>query len=102
MARFDVYRLPGRAAPLVVDVQADLLRDLASRVVVPLAPRSSAAQEALPQLKPVLKVAGKDYIFEATDIAVLPSMLLREPVAKIEADHRADITGALDFLFQGF
>jgi len=28
MARFDVYRLPGRGAPLVVDVQANILNDL--------------------------------------------------------------------------
>lgn len=102
MARFDVYRLPGRSAPLVVDVQADLLSDLASRVVVPLAPKSSAAHEAMPRLKPVLRVADKDYIFEPTDIAVLPATLLKVPVANVEADHRDDITGALDFLFQGF
>lgn len=37
MARLDVYSLPGeRRAGYIVDVQADLLSHLATRVVVPL------------------------------------------------------------------
>ncbi|MDH5211807.1 MAG: CcdB family protein, partial [Betaproteobacteria bacterium] len=40
MARFDVYRNPNRKSrdrvPLLLDVQASLLEDLATRLVVPL------------------------------------------------------------------
>jgi hypothetical protein len=43
VARFDVYRFQSRAAPLVVDVQTDILSDLASRGVVPPAPADRAA-----------------------------------------------------------
>jgi toxin CcdB len=102
MARFDVYRLPGRLALLVVDVQADLLSDLMSRVVVPLEPKSSARPERLPRLEPEFRIAGKDYIFKPTDIAVLPSNVLRKPVANVEADYRNEVVAALDFLFFGF
>lgn len=38
MARFDVYSFKGNA-PLVVDVQADILDALNSRIVIPLLPR---------------------------------------------------------------
>lgn len=102
MARFEVYRFASRSAPLVVDVQAELLASLSTRVVVPLAPKSSDQKEALPRLKPILRIAGKDYVFKPTDIAVLPAGLLRDPVANIEAEYRREIIDALDFLFQGF
>lgn len=102
MARFDVYRFPSKAAPLVVDVQADLLSELASRVVVPLAPAGRAGREALPQLKPKISVEGKDYIFMTTDIAALPVSRLGAHVTNIEDTHRDDISNALDFLFLGF
>lgn len=102
MARFDVYRFAAKAAPLVVDVQADVLEDLASRVVVPLVPVRNAAREALPQLKPKIVVEGKAYILMTTDIAALPRACLGPRVANIGARHRDDITNALDFLFIGF
>jgi len=102
MARFDVYRFASKAAPLVVDVQADLLSDLASRVVVPLAPENKAKREALPRLKPLIRVGDGAYVFMTTDIGVLPKGRLGAHVANIEDAHRDEITAALDFLFQGF
>lgn len=102
MARFDVYRFAAKAAPLVVDVQADVLEDLASRVVVPLAPVRQAQKEALPRLKPRIVVDGKDYILMTTDLAALPRARLGPWVGNIEAEHRDDIVNALDFLFVGF
>ncbi len=50
MARFDVYRFPSKSAPLVVDVQSDILGELNSRVVIPLVPVTKAASEELPRL----------------------------------------------------
>ena len=102
MARFDVYRFAAKAAPLVVDVQADVLEDLASRVVVPLVPVRTASKEALPRLKPHIVVEGKSYILMTTDIAALPRTHLGPRVGNIEAEHRDDIINALDFLFVGF
>ena len=102
MARFDVYRLPGRSALLVVDMQADLLSDLATRVVVPLAPLAAGRREDIPRLNPVVTIGDKEYYFKPTDIATLPRALLRDPVANIEEAHRHDVTAAMDFLLQGF
>lgn len=102
MARFDVYRFASKAAPLVVDVQSNVLDDLASRVVIPLAPAKKAQREALPRLKPNLVIQNKDYILMTTDIAALPRARLGAHVANIESDYRDDITNALDFLLFGF
>ncbi len=87
---------------MVVDVQADLLSDLASRVVVPLVPEQKAKHEKLPQLKPLIRVGDADYVLMTTDIGVLPKSQLGAHVTNIEDKHRDDITAALDFLFQGF
>ena len=73
MARFDVYRFRSRATPLVVDVQADVLSDLASRVVVPLVTIDQAEKEVLARLKPAIRIAGNDYILMTTDLRRLRS-----------------------------
>lgn len=102
MARFDVYRFPSKSAPLVVDVQSDILGDLNSRVVIPLVPVTKAASEELPRLKPRIEVGGKSYILMTTDMAALPKNRLGALVTNVEGAARDDISNALDFLFFGF
>ncbi|MEO0981143.1 MAG: CcdB family protein [Pseudomonadota bacterium] len=102
MARFDVYAYASRAAPLVIDVQANLLADLSTRVVVPLAPKTQASAEALPRLKPEIVVDATPYILMTTDIAALPTDRLGPRIGNLETAYRDTITAALDFLFQGF
>lgn len=100
MARFDVYTYSAKV-PYVVDVQADLLSDLKTRVVVPLLPFSKAKQEYAERLKPVIKVKGKKFILMTTDIGTLHQSDLKNFVDNIE-EQRDTVTQALDFLFQGF
>lgn len=102
MARFDVYKYASKIAPLVVDVQAGLLSDLHTCVVIPLVPLKKARKETLPRLKPVIRVRREEYVLITTDIGTLTKKSLGNPVANIEDTHRQDITDALDFLFQGF
>jgi toxin CcdB len=102
MPRFDVYELEGRFAPLVVDVQADLLSGLGTRVVVPLTVPSETSDLPLRRLKPLIDIGGVAYLFQAPDIGAMLAKDLRNPIANVEARHRDDITRALDFLFQGF
>ena len=102
MSRFDVYRIGARAAPLVLDVQSDVLDDLASRVVIPLVPATRGEGEEMSRLKPRLVIQGEAYILMTTDIAALPRARLGAHVANIERDYRDVITNALDFLFLGF
>jgi toxin CcdB len=57
MARLDVYPMPGRrSAGFVVDVQSDLLADLASRVVVPLLPETETRPAS--RLNPIFDISG--------------------------------------------
>lgn len=100
MAQFDVYPY-SEAVPFVIDIQANLLSALKTRVVVPLLSQAQAKQEMLPKLKPVINVKGKNYILMTTDIGTLKVSNLKGPVDNVE-NQRQTIVDALDFLFQGF
>ncbi|WP_421791326.1 CcdB family protein [Hyphobacterium sp.] len=102
MARFDVYRLGTSKVPLVVDVQANLLDDLASRVVIPLRPSGDAATEAISRLTPQIEVEGEAYVLMTADIAALPVIRLGEKVTNLGERSGDEISAALDFLFSGF
>lgn len=102
MARFDVYKMRAQTdVPLVVDVQADLLEALRTRVVVPLLLLADAEHEAAARLKPIVDIVGKPYVLMTTDLSAIPISALGEKIASIE-QQRQIIVDALDFLFQGF
>lgn len=100
MARFDVYKMDG-PAPLVIDVQADLLSDLNSRVVVPLLPVAEVPAEAMPRLRPRIRVLSQEYVLSTPEFAAVPTSELGEQVANLD-DQRGVIIDAIDFLLQGF
>jgi len=100
MARFDVYKYSA-AIPYLVDVQANLLSDLKTRVVIPLLSHTQAKKEVLPRLKPIIKIHGKDYVLMTTDIGTLKVSDLGTPAENIQ-DQRQAITEAIDFLMAGF
>ncbi|MEM6650807.1 MAG: CcdB family protein [Pseudomonadota bacterium] len=102
MARFDVYQYDSAFAPLVVDVQADLLNDLSTRVIIPLIPFDKIKTKPLPRLTPIIEIHDNNYSLMTTDLAALPLKQLRKKVCNIEDDYRDVISGALDLLFIGF
>jgi toxin CcdB len=99
MARFGVFRNPD-AAGYLLDVQADLLGHLNTRVVVPLLPLNVVPTPAK-TLNPVFEVDGEAMVMATQFLAAVPTSLLRTCVASLEG-QRHDITTALDLLFQGF
>lgn len=99
MARFDVYR-NGAGEGFLLDVQADLLSHLNTRVVVPLLARDGDLLSAK-GLNPVFEIEGGGWVMATQFMAAVPSSLLKAPVARLDA-FRAEITTALDMLFQGF
>jgi toxin CcdB len=105
MARFDVYPNPGAHAsstPYLLDVQSDLLDGLDSRMVIPLRYLDHFAKVKLPtRLTPVFNILGKDYLLETPKMGAVPQRILKACVASLEPEQ-ARITGALDFLFQGY
>jgi toxin CcdB len=99
MARYDVYPNPDRAGYLL-DVQADLLAGLNTRVVVPLLPRGAAPAPA-ERLNPTFRVETSEVVMATQFLAAVPASILAAPVANV-SDRAIDITNALDMVFQGF
>ena len=99
MARFDIYANPGGAG-YIIDIQADILSDLNTRIVVPLMPLSAAPSPAK-RLNPVFGVGGEPHVMVTQFMAAIPRALLREPVTNL-ADHDAEIMAALDMVLVGF
>lgn len=98
MARFDVYANPD-ADGYLLDVQADLLSHLNTRIVVPLLAKSRAPAAAA-TLNPVFDIQGQQFVMTTQFMAALPLTLLKMPLLNLESS-RNEITRALDFLFQG-
>ena len=99
MAQYDVYPNPDGSGYLL-DVQADLLDGLNSRIVVPLFPLDAAPKPAK-TLNPVFAIAGGEVVMVTQFLAAVPASLLGTPEANL-SDRFATITDALDMLFHGF
>lgn len=103
MAQFDVYRNPNpgtrKTIPFLLDVQADLLDDLVTRVVVPLVVASEPDRPAK-HLNPKFKVEGKTVVMSTAELAGIPRKALGEKVASLR-NKREEIIAALDFLITG-
>ena len=53
------------------------------------------------RLTPVLTVEGQDFLLETPKMGAVPKRILKTPVTSL-LDDQAEITAALDFLFQGY
>ena len=100
MARLDVYRGPERSSRIyVVDVQADLLADLMTRVVVPLIPEASGRKVAA-DLNPVFEIEGQPHVLVTQAVATVPRRELRQVVTSL-SEHHDTVLRALDVLLRG-
>ena len=99
MARFDVYPNP-EGAGYLLDVQANLLDQLNTRVVVPLL-LADASPVPAATLNPVFRIGDTLVVMVTQFMAAVPTRLLRQPVANLES-ARGEIVAAMDLLFQGF
>lgn len=99
MARFDLYRNPGGSG-LLLDVQADLMRDLNTRIVVPLMRRRDAPKPA-GRLNPVFEIDNAEFVMVTQFVASVRVAELGRRAGTL-AHEDAAITNALDMLFSGF
>jgi len=90
MARFSVYPNPDGPGYLL-DVQANLLSHLNTRVVVPLLPKT---------LNPTININGAAHVMVTQFMAAVPQRLLQTQVLSLE-DRAHELVAALDCLFQG-
>lgn len=105
MAQLDVYPNPdpvsGRAMPYVVEIQSDLLRDLATAMVIPLGRPERMGGLPILRLNPRVEVEGQLLLALPQDMAAVPRRLLKKPVAHL-ANQRDALLSAIDMLFTGF
>ncbi len=103
MPQFDVFRnSTSRSSdniPYLVDVQADVLATLNSRVVIPLY-RAAAIPRPISTLQPTFTVEGESVVMSTRELAGVPMHALGGRVGTLAAD-RASIIAALDLLFTG-
>lgn len=104
MAQFDVYfnsNLKTRNEyPFLVDVQADVLSDLATRLVIALR-KKSFQSNSIRYLNPEVKFKGEIYVLETGEMAGIHRQFLTKKVGNM-AEYRKEIIAALDFAFVGF
>lgn len=105
MARFDIYRNPGKNSagiPFLLDVQSNVISGLATRVVIPLRALGGWSVHELPaDLFPSLTVAGIDCFLDTPQLGAIP---VKELKTKIGTAHeqQGQIQAALDRVFGAY
>lgn len=104
MPQFSVYRNPNpdtkAAYPLLVDVQSDLLADLATRMVIPLCPASAMKGKLIKTLTPLFEIDGKQYAMLTPQMAGISRKHLGAKAGDLSR-QRDQIIAALDLLITG-
>jgi toxin CcdB len=103
MAQYDVHRNSDTETavnfPYIVDVQADLLRHLDTRLVVPLG-RAATGFKSLARLTPQVEVEGEHLLFLVNHAVSMQRSILG-PVVGSVAENSIDLLNAIDFLLTG-
>jgi toxin CcdB len=103
-SQFCVFRNPAADSrdvlPYLLDVQSDLLDELATTVVVPLRPESALTGARLATLMPAFDVEGRRHVLITPQLAGISRKHLGVKVCNLSA-HRSEILSALDFLITG-
>ena len=99
MAQFDIYPGRGEGIDFLLDLQDEMLANLATRVVAPLA-RPETVGPPMKTVNPRVSVGGSDHIVLIHLLAAIPASSLGKPVGSV-ASQRDAIIAALDLLFTG-
>ena len=101
MAQFDVYENLNEKSkqniPYLLDIQNDILKDLTTRVVIPLI----ITNKAINFLNPEFTINQIDVTLSTAEMASIPMEILGNKICSLK-DKREEIIGAVDFLVTGF
>ena len=101
MPQFTVYKNPrGGAYPLLLDVQAEVLAGLATRVVVPLMTAKRYGVKPITRLNPIVTIDQTSYVLVFQEIAAIPAAGLGEAITSL-AGRRTELIAAIDLLVTG-
>ena len=103
MARFEVranlHRATRDRVPYLLELQADMLSALDTRLVAPLVPAAGFGPAAT-RLNPGFRIGNRNLVMDTALMAGVPRKLLGERVVSL-GDRSVDILGAVDFLVSG-
>jgi len=103
MAQFDIYHNPDpetrHKIPYLLDVQTNMLGQLATRVVIPLVVASKIGKIAK-KLNPKIEIEKVTLAMSTAEITAVSSHILTEKVSSL-AERREEIIAALELLFTG-
>jgi toxin CcdB len=105
VAQFDIYRNSDERTrvhtPYLLDAQADLLSELATRVVVPLRPGTAEEPWAISRLHTVITVGEEPHLAVVSELAAVPVTILGSRVGNARS-YRTELLAAIDLLITGF
>lgn len=101
MAQFDVYENLNEKSkqniPYLLDIQNDILKNLSTRVVIPLV----ITNQSINFLNPKFTINQIDVILSTAELASIPMENLGNKICSLK-EKREEIIGAVDFLVTGF
>ena len=101
MAQFDVYlnknTLTNTEIPYLLDIQNDILKNLHTRVVVPLVTN----QKKITHLMPSFIIEDREVLMLTSQLAGVSTEILGKKVCNLE-NRRNEIVSAIDFMVTGF
>ena len=104
MPQFDIYVNPNKksriAYPFIINMQNNLIDDLSTRIVAPLALYSKFKDQELKKLTPRVSYKEQELLILIPQITSMPAKLLKEPIGSL-FHLRDEIIGALDFAIIG-
>ena len=102
LRQFDVFPNPSakwrKSRPYLIVLQSDLLSQLTSTIVAPLAETSML--ESFERLTPTITVRGRKLVVVMQELGAFPVQAVKGVVANLE-NERYRLVGALDLLFTG-
>lgn len=104
MAHLDVFKNPNATStgfPYLLEVQAGLLGNMPTTVVIPLGLPDVIDHAPVLHLNPVTMVDGRRLLVMTQELAAIKRRRLKTPIANLSL-QRDEILAALDFLFSGF
>ena len=103
MAQFDIYPNPDantqQQIPYLLDIQAELLSHLTTRVVAPLYQKGNITN-LLQKLNPTLTMNDDIFVLSVGELAAVPQAYLGTPIANAYY-ARESIIAAIDLLITG-
>lgn len=104
MAQFDIHENPSRTTkklyPFLLDIQANHISELSTRIVIPLADQKIYGQTTLTRLTPEIAYGGISLLLMVPQLSSVESKKLKKPIGSL-GHFRYEILAAIDFSISG-